>query len=560
LTGEKAMGLFSSEMTPQKAVDMLGSGNEEKMIKGAEFLMAGGAEMMPFVVQSFETAVPQAASSKKYAQIAKNLYLILCQSNVPAELCPYVIKTLINAPAGVSFDLSSLPFYIYENSYTFFEDILKDGALDMKKRTLPYLEKITLRPSTLPILASLLTRDSGFAEIALELIPRVSGDLSPISDALYGMLDLYPLGDAAMKAILDLKGRLEPNHLKLKSYLFDFNSQAQKRAIKITAALAEDDKKVYELLEKAIIEDESVRAHTLEILEKTQTVTAEQLDLIWLILVHSTSNLTDERGMKFLGRIEKQSRPLILWYAQKGVQKAIICAFKCLGFMKEMGSGVCTELLPIYLGNEKLLYETAGIPAFAHIARAMKLYCAQNPAVPSLAKKMRDFCIQKNEETPTEVMAILGPDDLADIIEWSIKKIYDAYGVGYTLEYSESMVKGISDLIGFDKAVLNTFIKAIGFVYSFDSAENAPVVVHKETVSAINRLRSVNTPATTNLLHLISMKKDIDIVQTNAAGADMATFKLSFAEHRKMALEELNRRGAPLYSSVSYLKNAENNR
>ena len=547
------MGLFNSEMTPQKAVEMLGSDKEEKMIKGAEFLLAGDKELLPFIIENFETTVPLAANSKKNLQISTNLYLVLCQSNIPEYLCQDVIKTLIAAPPEISFDLASLPFYVSENSYAFFEGVLKDGDLETKKKILPYLEKMTLRPTTLPILASLLTRESGFSENALGLIPRVEGDLSEISDALYKMLDLYPLGDIAMATILELKTRLEPNIPKLKAYLFDFNSPVQKRAVKIAVILAEKDKNVYSLLEKAIVEDESSRTYTLEILEK-ENVTPEQLDLIWLILVHSTSDLTNERGMKFFGRIEKKVRPLILWYAQNGAQNAIICAFRCMEYMKEEGPRICSELLPIYLGNEALLYEKAGFPAFSHIARAMKLYCAKNAGVPVLAKRMRDYCVQKGVETPTEVMAILGHEDLADIIEWSLKKIYESYGIGYTLDYSETMLKGISDLIGFDKAILNTFIKAVGFVYSFDSAENTPVVAHKEAVSAINRLRSVNTPATTNLLHLISMKKDIGIIQTDVSGAVMAKFNLSFAEHRKLALEELNRRGATSYLPINYLK------
>ena len=548
------MGLFNSEMTPQKAVEMLGSDKEEKIIKGAEYLMAGDKELLPFIIENFETAVPLAANSKRNFNIATNIYQILCQSNIPEYLCQDVIKTLINAPDEISFDMTSLPFYVYENSYTFFEGVLKDGDLETKKKILPYLEKMKLQPTALPILASLLTRESGFSEIALGLIPRVEGDLSAVSDSLYKMLDLYPLGDAAMTAILELETRLEPNIPKLKDYLFDFNSPVQKRAVKIAVMLAKKDKNVYALLEKAIMEDESSRSHTLEILEKIQNVTPEQLDLIWLILVHSTSSLTDERGMKFFGRIEKKVRPLILWYAQNGIQNAIICAFRCLEYMKEEGPRICPELLKIYLNDDTLLYEKAGLPAFPHIARAMKLYCASNPEVAVLAKKMRDHCIQKDVETPTEVMAILGPDDLADILEWSFKKIYESYGIGYTVDYSETMLKGISDLVGFDKAVLNTFIKAIGFVYSFDSAENTPAVAHKEAVSAINRLRSVNTPATNNLLHLISMKKDIGIVQTDISGTVMAKFNLSFAEHRKLALEELNRRGATPYSPANYLK------
>lgn len=549
------MGLFNSEMTPQKAVEALGSDNEVKVQKGIDFLTQGGPEMLPFLVEKFATIVPQAARSKKHQLASERLYDLLCRADLSPDLSAAFVEVLLRAPENLIFSLASLPADIVIRSYPFLEETLRDGDADTKKKILPFLEKIHLPPSVLPILASFLNRDSGFAEEALILIPQMDGDLSPVSDALYDMLDLYPLGDAAMQSILEMRERLPPNIDKLDAYLMEFSSPVQKRAIKVAVSLAEDNPAVYERLEKAVLADESARAHTLEVLEKKDTLRPDQMDLVWMILIHSASPLTEERGMKFFGRMEKSVRPLIVHYAQKGTREEIICAFKCIGYMKEEGPRICRELLGAYLTDDSLLFNRAGYPAFSAIAGMMKANCGAEPEASALAKKMRDYCIREELDTPTEVMALLAPEELSDVIEWSFKRIFDAYGIGYGPEYTEKMLAGISELVGFEAAVMNSFIKAVGFTYSYESGENKPILSHKETAAAINRLRSVNTPATGNILHLVSRKKDLTISQTDPAGAVISSFTLSFEEHRRLALDELERRGFPAYAPMNYLKN-----
>ncbi|WNY28850.1 hypothetical protein MmiEs2_10580 [Methanimicrococcus stummii] len=548
------MGLFNSEMTPQKAVEALGSDKEVKVEKGIEFLQEGGAEMLPFMVEKFQTIVPQAARSKKHAAVAEHLYTLLCEADLPAELCTPFVETLIQAPENIDFSFSELPAAVVINSYPLLETTLQDADVETKKKVVPFFDKIHLPPSILPVLASFLNRESGFAEEALLLIPQVDGDLSPVSDALYDMLDLYPLGDAAAESILQMRGRLLPNLEKLNQYLMDFSSQVQKRAIRVSVPLAEDNSAVYALLQKAILADESARVHILEVLEKKETLRPDQMDLVWMILVNSDSALTEERGMKFFGRIEKNVRPLIIHYAQNGTTQEIARAFKCIGFMKEEGPRVCRELLGVYTSNDALLFDRAGYAAFPVIAEMMKTNCADDALTGVLAKKMRDYCTQNELETPTEVMALLAPEELSDVIEWSFKRIFETYGIGYTPQYAEEMLSGISELVAFDIPVLNSFIKAIGFSYTYESGENQPTILHKETAAAINRLRSANTPATSNILHLISRKKDLEILQNDPSGTTISSFTLSFEEHRRLALDELERRGFPAYAPINYLK------
>lgn len=548
------MGLFNSEMTPEKAIEALGSDKEPKVEQGKEFLVAGGPEMLPFMVKRFGEIVPQAARSKKHQTAAENLYVLLCNAELPAELCTPFVEALLNAPDNVEFILDGLPAAVVINSYPFLEATLRDADVETKKKVVPFLDKIHLPPSILPVLASFLNRESGYAAEALTLIPQVDGDLSPVSDALYDMLDLYPLGDNAAQAILEMRGRLTPNIEKLDKYLMDFSSQVQKRAIRVAVPLAEDNSAVYALLEKSVLADESARVHTLEVLEKKESLRPDQMDLVWMILVNSASPLTEERGMKFFGRIEKSVRPLIVHYAQNGTSQEIARAFKCISFMKEEGPRICRELLNVYMSDDSLLFDRAGYSSFAVIAGMMKVNCAEDALAAALAKKMRDYCTRNNLDTPTEVMALLAPEELSDVIEWSFKRIFDSYGIGYTTQYTEEMLSGISELVGFEAAVMNSFIKAIGFTYSYESGENNSILSHKETAAAINRLRSVNTPATSNILHLISRKKDLEITQSDPAGNVISSFTLSFEEHRRLALDELERRGFPAYNPANYLK------
>ena len=549
------MGLFNSEMTPGKAVEMLGSDKEAKVEKGAEFFTLSGNEHVPFMIESFQSVVLQAARSKKHQNAALNLYRLLCTAEIPTDLCSAFLKALTSVPNELEFDLSVLPLYVVENGYAVLESLLLTGDLEQKKKTIPFLAMIPLTPSVLSILSSLLNRESGFADDALVLLSSTSSpDLSPVSEALYKMLDLYPLGDSVTKLIPEFGSRLPPNLEILGKYLVDFNSMVQKRAVKVAVPLAEENSAIYELLEKAILADESGRTYILEALEKKEHLSPRQMDLVWLVLVHSSSQLTEERGMKFFARLGDPIRPLVLYYAQKGTVEEIICALRCLMYMKETGMRSCMELLPVYLNDDFLLFETAGYASFSHIASLMKLHCSHEQTAFALAKKMRDYCVSHELETPTEVMALLGPEDLADVIEWSFKRIFESYGIGYSSAYADDMMSGISELVGFDKVILNSFIKAIGYSYSFDSNENRPIISHKETAAAINRLRSANTPATGNLLHLVSRKRDLDIVQTDSIGSEISSFKLSFEEHRKLASDELERRGFPAYLPTNYLK------
>ena len=549
------MGLFDSEMTSAKAVEMLSSENSAKVEKGIEFLKDLGPDSVPFLIDSFQDAVSQAGRSKRHSLAALNLYALLCNSRISAELSPRFLKALVNAPNTLDFNTSLLPTRVIEDGYYFLEHLLSEGDIEQKKKIIPYLKLISLPPSILPALASLLDQKSGVAEEALFLISVTGGDLSPVSDALYEMLDLYPLGDSAAKVIPELGNQLPPNLTLLRRYLADSNSLVQRRAIRVAIPLAEISSDVYAVLEDAIYADESARTHILETLEKIESLSPEQMDLVWMILVRSSSSLTEERGMKYFARLGNPIIPLVCHYAQNGDSDEIICSFKCIGYMTGAGARICTELLPVYLNDEVLLLNTAGYPAFPYIAQMMKQYCSQNPATATLAKKMRDYCVRRKLDTPAEVMALLGPLDLTDVLEWSFSRIFESYGIGYSPEYVDKTMAGISELVNFDKMIFNSFIKAAGYAYNFDSAENKPNLSHKDTAAAINRLRSINTLATSNFLHLVSRKKDIQVIQTDSSGTELASFVISFEEHRKLAMDELERRNFPPYRPINYLKN-----
>ncbi|MDL2261616.1 hypothetical protein LJC08_05245, partial [Methanimicrococcus sp. OttesenSCG-928-J09] len=119
------MALFNSEMTPEKAIEALGSDKEAKVEKGIEFLTAGGAELLPFMVKRFGEIVPQATRSKKHQLAAERLYDLLCGAELPVELCASFLESLLNAPENLSFNLDELPVDVVINGYSFLEETIR---------------------------------------------------------------------------------------------------------------------------------------------------------------------------------------------------------------------------------------------------------------------------------------------------------------------------------------------------------------------------------------------------------------------------------------------------
>ncbi|HSO69822.1 MAG TPA: HEAT repeat domain-containing protein [Arachnia sp.] len=91
-----------------------------------------------------------------------------------------------------------------------------------------------------------------------------------------------------------------------------------------------------------------------------------------------------------------------------------------------------------------------------------------------------------------------------------------------------------------------------GYFHAYDTVES---------VAAVKRLCAIDTPVTSNMLHLLTGLPDVDVASRtwecaydadHPTGGDARYEHLSFEEQRQMAQSELARRGAPEYDVSAY--------
>lgn len=70
---------------------------------------------------------------------------------------------------------------------------------------------------------------------------------------------------------------------------------------------------------------------------------------------------------------------------------------------------------------------------------------------------------------------------------------------------------------------------------------------------ALNMLCSIESPVSSNILHLVTRKKDLTVPVSTANGEVMGTAELSFRSQRERAEAELRRRGSPSYDTQVFL-------
>ena len=175
-----------------------------------------------------------------------------------------------------------------------------------------------------------------------------------------------------------------------------------------------------------------------------------------------------------------------------------------------------------------------------------------------VASKARIRCMEAGCPVPPEILSSLSDGELADTIEKTLNRIFAVYGRGYDEAFAEKFLEGLDDVLQIDKAMMMLAVKAAGYVFAHDGYTDETRLTNNDANAAVNRLRSISTPASSNILHLISKKKDIQITlcpvgedPASAAGAVIKT--LSFEQQRQNANAELERRGFPYYDARNYL-------
>lgn len=101
------------------------------------------------------------------------------------------------------------------------------------------------------------------------------------------------------------------------------------------------------------------------------------------------------------------------------------------------------------------------------------------------------------------------------------------------------------------KAVSNLFVEVTTFTAAFTEVRTT------ESMDALKKLCTIKGAVVDNLLHCIVNMSDSEqtmhvIDQTETLGSSSRTSKVSFESQRKMARDELKRRGSPTYDVAHY--------
>lgn len=152
------------------------------------------------------------------------------------------------------------------------------------------------------------------------------------------------------------------------------------------------------------------------------------------------------------------------------------------------------------------------------------------------------------------------PEIIPDIISWLFANPRESdYRKGQysDLYRARNALKTLSARSSLDKELINLLIEASSFSihqtaqYYYDVNHEKKIEVGEEpgyAIHAIEELCKINNPVTSNILYMISQKKDIQIKLRRKSHL------LSFEEQRSIASLELRRRGFTKYDPNAYLK------
>lgn len=102
------------------------------------------------------------------------------------------------------------------------------------------------------------------------------------------------------------------------------------------------------------------------------------------------------------------------------------------------------------------------------------------------------------------------------------------------------------------KQIMRDALVAAGYDYIYWAED----ISLKRSDAAVRRLCEIESPVTSNLLWLISKKRNIRV--TLATGCEDSWEKVvDFSRQRQMATDELVRRGSPPYDPSAFLKSSE---
>lgn len=135
---------------------------------------------------------------------------------------------------------------------------------------------------------------------------------------------------------------------------------------------------------------------------------------------------------------------------------------------------------------------------------------------------------------------------------------------GFSARYNEQMGEKRADLhriinvSSLTEEIVDLVLSAATYeVFSYveESGYWRSSVMLSESDEAINHLCKIDSPITSNILHLVAQKRNISVTMFEGCGQSTeVTEAVSFQNQREQALNELKRRGNPLYQLETYIK------
>lgn len=172
------------------------------------------------------------------------------------------------------------------------------------------------------------------------------------------------------------------------------------------------------------------------------------------------------------------------------------------------------------------------------------------PAVEPLLRRLRD------DEKNIEALCVLGrigdKRALEPLLDYALKGIRrsmvsEIHYIPGSIDHIEEALTDLSHQSALSAEAGKLAVRAVAYWQNQHLA-----LVHTEgSLAALKSLCRFKDPATSNLLYKISQIEDLDFRPTSSYGVD-ARGTLSFEKHRKLASEELARRGFTTYDPSNY--------
>jgi HEAT repeat protein len=125
-----------------------------------------------------------------------------------------------------------------------------------------------------------------------------------------------------------------------------------------------------------------------------------------------------------------------------------------------------------------------------------------------------------------------------------------------TFRHVEDVLLSSTGFSRINERWIKTIIYASGFERRSNQSGEHSWVSIKMSDDAVLRLCRINSPVTSNVLHLISKKEDVTVYTTHEQGFTQAQ-TLVFQQQRDWALRALQKRGSPPYDPLAYLNPSE---